>query len=104
MRAINEVINMVRLGDKFRKIRAYGIIRGRTNNIKNPVGSGRYKMKRSPFILYWKGGPTFKEKTAQQKKIAEIGRKCGEQVRGIKDWNERKKALRECVLKEFGKI
>ena len=94
---------MVRLGDKFRKMRAYGIIRGRSNKIPEGerVGSGRYKMRKSPFILYWKGGPSFTHKTRQQEIIAEIGRKCGEELRGKKmSWTERKAALRACVLRE----
>jgi len=98
---------MVRLGSKFRKMRAYGIIRSRTNKVpsEEKVGSGRYKMRRSAFVLYWKGGPTFSKKLPQQERIAAAARKCGEQLRGKKmSWKERKEALRECILKEFGKI
>ena len=107
MCAIYEVINMVRLGAKFRKMRAYGIIRGRTNKVDpaKKVGSGRYKERRSAFILYWKGGPTFTHKTPQQEKIAAAARKCAEEIRGKNlSWKERKEALRACILREFGKM
>lgn len=97
---------MVRLGEKFRRMRAYGVIRSRFNAVDpaRRVGSGKYKAKRSALMLYWKGGPTFTRKTPQQEKIAAVGRKCAEEVRGVRDWKERKERLRACVLREFGKI
>lgn len=97
---------MTRLGAKMRKLRAYGVIRSRVNKVSpdKKVGSGRYKERRSPFMLYWKGGPTFTHKTPQQERIAAAARKCADQIRGKNmTWKERKEALRACILKEFGK-
>jgi len=53
-------------------------------------------------MLFPKVGPHFTQLTSQQKKIAEAGRKCGAEVRGIKDVYERRRKMGECIRKYFG--
>ncbi len=53
-------------------------------------------------------GPNFTEKTAQQKKVAEAGKKCGKIIKANPDFEgsggveERRRAMGDCIREEFG--
>lgn len=58
-------------------------------------------------LIFIKAGPKFPNPTPQQQKIAAAGKKCGAEIRGKYPGSakvaERRKAMGNCILKEFGK-
>jgi len=66
---------------------------------------GRFSPKSK--MLFIKSGPKYTELTPQQKKIAEAGRVCGAEIRGKFKGKEnveaRRKAMAECIRRQFGK-
>ncbi|MEM2446402.1 MAG: hypothetical protein QW734_07075 [Candidatus Bathyarchaeia archaeon] len=59
-------------------------------------------------LLWVQAGPKFKELTPQQKRIAEVGKICGREIRGKYPGKEnvkaRRAAMAQCVLREFAKL
>ena len=82
-------------------IRAFGVVRTTDNKVSKEAGGdlGGRKHK-SPLMIYFRGPPTFTEKTEQQKAISLIGQYCAEVMRKAKGYKDRKLAVRECA-REF---
>jgi len=78
-------------------IRAFGVVRTTDNKVSKEAGGdlGGRKHK-SPLMIYFRGPPTFTEKTEQQKAISLIGKYCRERMKN-KDYKGRKLAVRECA-------
>lgn len=93
-----------------RSLRAFGILR-RTDNrvhVGPDLGGRRHK---SPYMLYFRGAPTFREHTPQQNTIPKLGVICGFIAKGVipgpkENWTARKIFFEECapILSEYAGI
>ena len=77
----------------------------RTRFFVSTTKPGRFSPKSG--LIFIKAGPKFSKMTPQQVKISNAGKKCGAEIRGKYPGSakvaDRRKAMGECIRKEFGK-
>lgn len=75
----------------------------------NVFYQSRKRGKSSPksVMLFSKAGPKFSKLTPQQQKVADTGKKCGDEIRGKYEGSgqvkARRKAMGDCARKAFGR-